>query len=142
MVLYSSMNLAQFWDGRAADVHEQAAGPIANSMEMAFTHSLALDVLRSTLQYVVEFNKIYGSDEIVLDQVTNATAAFGRTLLTSNSRFYLWLKGNDYALTDTELAEYQKFKQIGCVACHNGVFISENEYHRALPNRKSRSRSC
>src|SRR5690554_2958454 len=129
-VLNSSMNLAQFWDGRAADLQEQAAGPIANPMEMAFTHSLAIDVLRSIPQYVAEFNKIYGSDEITLDQVTNAIAAFEETLVTPNSRFDLWLKGNDNALTDTEIAGYQKFKEIGCVACHNGTAIGGSSFQR------------
>jgi cytochrome c peroxidase len=129
-VLNSSMNLAQFWDGRAADLQEQAAGPIANPMEMAFSHSLAIDVLRSIPQYVAEFNKIYGSDEITLDQVTNAIAAFEETLVTPNSRFDLWLKGNDTALTDTEIAGYQKFKQIGCVACHNGEAVGGSSFQR------------
>lgn len=129
-VLNSSMNLAQFWDGRAADLQEQAAGPIANPMEMAFSHSLAIDVLRSIPQYVAEFNKIYGSDDITLDQVTNAIAAFEETLVTPNSRFDLWLKGNDNALTDTEIAGYQKFKQIGCVACHNGVAVGGSSFQK------------
>ncbi|HAO24446.1 MAG: cytochrome C biogenesis protein CcsA [Methylophaga sp.] len=129
-VLNSSMNLAQFWDGRAADLQEQAAGPIANPMEMAFSHSLAIDVLRSIPQYVAEFNKIYGSDDITLDQVTNAIAAFEETLVTPNSRFDLWLKGNDNALTDTEIAGYQKFKQIGCVACHNGEAVGGSSFQR------------
>lgn len=129
-VLNSSMNLAQFWDGRAADLQEQAAGPIANPMEMAFSHSLAIDVLRSIPQYVAEFNKIYGSNDITLDQVTNAIAAFEETLVTPNSRFDLWLKGNDNALTDTEIAGYQKFKQIGCVACHNGEAVGGSSFQR------------
>lgn len=129
-VLNSSMNLAQFWDGRAADLQEQAAGPIANPMEMAFTHSLAIDVLRSIPQYVAEFNKIYGSEEITLDQVTNAIAAFEETLVTPNSRFDLWLQGNDNALTDTEIAGYQKFKQIGCVACHSGEAVGGSSFQR------------
>lgn len=140
-VLNSSMNLAQFWDGRAADLQEQAAGPIANPMEMAFSHSLAIDVLRSIPQYVAAFNEIYGSNEITLDQVTNAIAAFEEILVTPNSRFDLWLKGNDNALTDTEIAGYQKFKEIGCVACHNGgccrwQFIPENGDYGILPDRK------
>ena len=49
-VLNSSMNIAQFWDGRAADLKEQAGGPIANPGEMAFTHTLALEVLEKQLQ--------------------------------------------------------------------------------------------
>jgi len=129
-VLNSSMNLAQFWDGRAADLQEQAAGPIANPMEMAFSHSLAIDVLRSIPQYVAAFNEIYGSNEITLDQVTNAIAAFEETLVTPNSRFDLWLKGNDNALTDTEIAGYQKFKEIGCVACHNGAAVGGSSFQK------------
>jgi len=139
-VLNSSMNLAQFWDGRAADLQEQAAGPIANPMEMAFSHSLAIDVLRSIPQYVAAFNKIYGSNEITLDQVTNAIAAFEETLVTPNSRFDLWLKGSDNALTDTEIAGYQKFKEIGCVACHNGAAVGGSSFqdgdYGTLPDRK------
>lgn len=129
-VLNSSMNLAQFWDGRAANLQEQAAGPIANPVEMAFSHSLAIDVLRSIPQYVAEFNKIYGSSQITLDQVTNAIAAFEETLVTPNARFDLWLKGNDNALTETEIAGYQKFKEIGCVACHNGEAVGGSSFQR------------
>ncbi len=129
-VLNSSLSLAQFWDGRAADLQEQAAGPISNPMEMAFTHSLAVDVLRSIPQYVADFNKIYGSNEITIDQVTNAIAAFEETLVTPNARFDLWLKGNDNALTETELAGYQKFKETGCVACHHGVAIGGTSFQR------------
>jgi len=55
-VLNSSMNVAQFWDGRAADLKAQAGGPIANPGEMAFTHTLAIGVLESIPEYVTEFN--------------------------------------------------------------------------------------
>ncbi|MFT0632208.1 cytochrome-c peroxidase [Pseudomonas sihuiensis] len=77
-VLNSSLNLAQFWDGRAADLKEQAAGPIANPMEMAFTHILAIDVLRSIPQYRESFKAVYKTDEITLDEVTDAIAEFER----------------------------------------------------------------
>lgn len=56
-VLNSSLNVAQFWDGRAKDLKEQAGGPIANPGEMAFSHDLAVDMLRSIPQYVAEFKK-------------------------------------------------------------------------------------
>ena len=87
-------------------------------MEMAFSHSLAIDVLRSIPQYVAEFNKIYGSSQITLDQVTNAIAAFEETLVTPNARFDLWLKGNDNALTETE------------IACHNGEAVGGSSFQR------------
>lgn len=129
-VLNSSMNVAQFWDGRAATLREQAAGPISNPMEMASTHVLALDVLRSIPQYRKEFADIYGSDEIDLDRVTDAIAAFEETLVTPNSRFDQWLKGDNDALTETELAGYKTFKDIGCTACHNGPAAGGSSFQR------------
>lgn len=119
-VLNSRLNLAQFWDGRAKDLKEQAGGPIANPKEMAFSHELAVDVLRSIPQYVGEFKKVYGSPAIDINRVTTAIAAFEDTLVTPDSRFDQWLKGNKKALTAQELRGYQTFKNSGCVACHNG----------------------
>lgn len=129
-VLNSSMNVAQFWDGRAATLQEQAAGPINNPKEMASTHVLALDVLRSIPQYRQEFAEIYGSDEIDIDRVTDAIAAFEETLVTPNSRFDQWLKGDDQALTQTELEGYKTFKDIGCTACHNGPAAGGSSFQR------------
>jgi cytochrome c peroxidase len=119
-VLNSSMNVAQFWDGRAKDLQEQAAGPIANPAEMAFTHELAVQVIASIPQYVESFEKVFGTREIDIDKVTRAIAAFEETLVTPNSRFDKWLEGDKNALTEQELAGYQLFKSSGCTLCHNG----------------------
>lgn len=101
-VLNSSLNLAQFWDGRAADLKEQAAGPIANPKEMAFTHILAVDVLNSIPQYRQAFKSVYKIDKINLDAVTDAIAEFEKTLVTPDSRFDLWLKGDAKAISARE----------------------------------------
>ena len=122
-VLNSSMNVAQFWDGRAADLKEQAGGPIANPGEMAFTHVLAVDVLKSIPGYVREFKLVYGTDQISIDQVTTAIAEFEKTLVTPNSPFDLWLLGDKDAITADEKAGYELFKTSGCVACHNGQAV-------------------
>lgn len=129
-VLNSSMNLAQFWDGRAKDLKEQAGGPIANPGEMAFTHELAVDVLRSIPGYVTEFKKAFGSDKIDIDSITTAIAAFEETLVTPNSRFDLWLKGDPKALSAQELAGYKLFKESGCVACHNGPAVGGKSFQK------------
>ncbi|GAB4292222.1 MAG: cytochrome-c peroxidase [Thiohalomonadaceae bacterium] len=129
-VLNSSMNLAQFWDGRAADLKAQAGGPIANPGEMAFTHTLAIDVLESIPQYVVEFKQVFGKDKIDIDMVTTAIAEFEKTLVTPNSRFDQWLLGKEDALTAKELAGYKLFKESGCVACHNGPAIGGNSFQK------------
>jgi cytochrome c peroxidase len=120
-VLNSSLSVAQFWDGRAADLQEQAGGPIANPGEMAFTHTLAVSVLESIPGYVNEFKLVYGEDGIYIDKVTGAIAEFEKTLVTPNSRFDQWLLGDENALSQQEIAGYELFKSSGCVACHNGA---------------------
>ncbi|AWK88694.1 cytochrome-c peroxidase [Azospirillum thermophilum] len=129
-VLNSSMNLAQFWDGRAADLKAQAGGPIANPGEMAFTHELAVSVLQSIPGYVAEFKAVFGSDTVDIDQVTKAIAAFEETLVTPNSRFDKWLKGDKTALTAAEAEGYALFKDSGCVACHNGPAVGGNSFQK------------
>ncbi|MDV2859053.1 MULTISPECIES: cytochrome-c peroxidase [Oceanimonas] len=129
-VLNSSLNLAQFWDGRAADLKEQAGGPIANPGEMAFTHELAIGVLQSIPGYVSEFETVFGQSELDIDMVTDAIAAFEETLVTPDSPFDQWLKGDDNALSAQALAGYQLFKQSGCVACHNGPNLGGTSFQK------------
>ena len=129
-VLNSSLNVAQFWDGRAADLQAQAGGPIANPGEMGFSHTLAVDMLQTIPGYVAQFKKAFGSETITIEDVTKAIAAFEETLVTPNSRFDKWLKGDKKALTKDELAGYQLFKDSGCIACHNGPAVGGNSYQK------------
>jgi cytochrome c peroxidase len=129
-VLNSSMNIAQFWDGRAKDLQAQAGGPIANPGEMASSHVLAVEVLQSIPAYVAEFKQTFGTDTVTIQEVTKAIAAFEETLVTPNSRFDKWLKGNKKALTTEESAGYKLFKDSGCVACHNGPAVGGNSYQK------------
>lgn len=129
-VLNSSLNLAQFWDGRAADLQAQAGGPIANPGEMAFSHVLAIGVIESIPAYVREFKTVFGTDKIAINQVTAAIAEFEKTLVTPNSRFDQWLLGNKEALTAKEVAGYKLFKDSGCTACHNGEAVGGNSFQK------------
>lgn len=129
-VLNSSLNVAQFWDGRAMTLQEQAGGPIANPGEMGSTHTLAVEVLRSIPAYVQEFNSVFGETKITIDEVTKAIAAFEETLVTPNSRFDKWLKGDKKALTTAELEGYELFKDSGCTACHNGSAAGGNTFQK------------
>ena len=129
-VLNASMNVAQFWDGRAKDLQEQAGGPIANPGEMAFTHELAIDVLASIPAYRAEFRQVFGQDKLTIEQVTRAIAAFEEVLVTPGSRFDQWLSGKKSALTKDELAGYQLFKSSGCIACHNGPAVGGNTFQK------------
>ena len=129
-VLNSSLNVAQFWDGRAADLKEQAGGPIANPGEMAFSHTLAVKVLDSIPGYVREFKQVFGTDTITINEVTAAIAEFEKTLVTPNSRFDQWLLGKKDALAPDELAGYKLFKESGCVACHNGPAVGGTSFQK------------
>ena len=129
-VLNSSMNLAQFWDGRAKDLKAQAGGPIANPGEMAFTHKLAVEVLQSIPAYVDEFKNVFGKETVNIDMVTDAIAEFEKTLVTPNSRFDKWLKGDKTALNSDEMTGYKLFKESGCTACHNGPAVGGNSFQK------------
>jgi len=129
-VLNSSLNVAQFWDGRARDLQEQAGGPIENPKEMAFSHTLTVEVLHSIPEYVIQFRQVFGVDEITIEEVTGAIAEFERTLVTPNSRFDLWLLGEHDVLTADELAGYQLFKTSGCVGCHNGEAVGGTSFQK------------
>ncbi|MFV1976628.1 MAG: cytochrome-c peroxidase [Candidatus Scalindua sp.] len=135
-VLNARFNLAQFWDGRAKDLKEQAGGPITNPIEMGSNHKLAVSVLQSIPEYVQWFRDVYGTGEmyadekITIDQVTDAIAAFEETLTTPNSRFDYWLKGYDEYISKTEKGGYDLFKDKGCIVCHNGVGVGGNSYQK------------
>ncbi|MET0050727.1 MAG: cytochrome-c peroxidase [Candidatus Thiodiazotropha sp.] len=129
-VLNSSLNLAQFWDGRAADLKAQAGGPIANPGEMGFTHELAVGVIESIPEYVAEFKLVFGTDKVTIDEVTQAIAEFEKTLVTPNSPFDQWLLGDNEALHANELAGYKLFKESGCTACHNGEAVGGNSFQK------------
>ena len=127
-VLNAGYNIAQFWDGRAADLKAQAAGPIANPGEMASSHALAIGTLNAIPGYRAAAQSVFGTDALSLDQVTTAIAEFERTLVTPNSRFDLWLKGNQTVLDEQELAGYALFKSAGCASCHNGPAVGGRSF--------------
>lgn len=129
-VLNSSLNVAQFWDGRAATLQEQAAGPIANPGEMASTHAVAVDVVAAIPGYVREFALVFGSPEVTIDGITEAIAEFEKSLKTPNARFDQWLLGDTRAISDDEREGYELFKTSGCVACHNGEAVGGTSFQK------------
>ena len=122
-VLNANFMLAQFWDGRASNLKEQAAGPIANPKEMGFTHELATETIASMPAYRARFAKVYGDEKVDIDRLTDAIAAFEKTLVTPNSPFDQYLLGKQDAISSEAKAGYQLFKDKGCVSCHNGPAV-------------------
>lgn len=131
-VLNSGLALAQFWDGRAKTLQEQAGGPIENPLEMASTHEHVVQVLNSIPAYQEEFKATFSDykDGITIEQVTKALATFEDTLVTPSSRFDKWLAGDDNAINEQELRGYQLFKTSGCVACHNGELLGGTSFQK------------
>jgi len=124
-VFNSGFNYRQFWDGRARTLEDQIDGPLQHPAEMAGTWPKALETLTGDPRYRSEFAALY-HDGITIANVKDAIATFERSLVTPNSRFDLFLKGNQTALSDFELSGYRLFKQIGCTSCHQGVNIGGN----------------
>lgn len=127
-VLNAEYGLAQFWDGRAKDLKEQAGGPIANPKEMGFSHELAVDTIRSMPAYQARFASVYQNDGITIEEITDAIAEFEKTLVTPNAPFDKFLLGDKSAISSDAKAGYQLFKDKGCVSCHNGPAVGGTMY--------------
>lgn len=126
-VYNSSFNFVQFWDGRAASLEVQAAGPVHNPIEMASNWEQVIGKLELDEDIQRRFMEVY-ADGITPKNIVSAISAFERTLVTSNSRFDRWLLGDDAAITKEELHGYQLFKSYGCIACHQGANVGGNLY--------------
>ncbi|MCB1772148.1 MAG: c-type cytochrome [Gammaproteobacteria bacterium] len=126
-VLNAYFNFRQFWNGRAGDLQEQAAGPIHNPVEMDMSPEAALRRLRQDPSYDAAFAAAFPGVEWDFSHVTRAIAEFEKTLITPNSRLDRYLRG-EIQLTASESEGYRLFKQLGCVTCHNGINIGGNSY--------------
>ncbi|PTQ69784.1 cytochrome-c peroxidase [Nitrosomonas oligotropha] len=128
----AALHIAQFWDGRAKDVEEQALGPILNPIEMGMPSEAAVvDKLKKIDEYKAMFAEAFKGekDPIQYKNIGKAIGAFERTLITP-SRFDDFLKGDENALNDAEKRGLQKFVHMGCANCHNGVAIGGNSYKK------------
>lgn len=118
----SAFMSVQFWDGRAASLEKQAEGPMINAVEMgSSSHDLVVGRIRKIPGYVEEFKKVYGKDaQITLDGMTKAIAAYERTLITPNSPYDQYMKGNKKAISAAAIRGLGLTKSVGCVSCHMG----------------------
>ena len=128
-VYNSGFNFRQFWNGRAETLKEQVEGPIYNPLEMGSTWDEVISKLKRDSAYVTLFSKNYG-DGITAENIADAIATFVRSLITPNSRFDRYLKGDTKAITPLELSGYRLFTSYGCVACHQGTNIGGNMYEK------------
>lgn len=113
---------AQFWDGRAATLEDQAKGPPLNPIEMGMPSKEAVEErLNAIPGYVSQFKKVFGGEKAVsYDNMAKAIAAFERTLITPNSPVDRFVNGDKSALSAEAQKGMKLFEEVGCVACHSG----------------------
>lgn len=128
-VLNARHNFVQFWDGRAADLAAQAAGPVANPAEMGNTWVQVVETLRADPSYVEQFRAAYQATGITEANVRDAIATYEMSLVTP-SRFDRYLGGDRNALTAAEREGLTEFVNAGCTACHTGINVGGTMYQK------------
>ena len=131
-VYNAALHFAQFWDGRAADVEEQAKGPILNPVEMAMPSEAAvIAVLKSIPGYAKLFQEAFpeDADPINYNNIGLAIGAFERKLMTPGP-FDDYLNGNEKALSAAQQDGLRAFMEVGCITCHSGPLLGGNMYQK------------
>ena len=121
-VFNAMYNVTQFWDGRAKDLQAQAAGPVANPGEMGEQWDNVIAKLKQIPEYQDAFQTIYEQQGLTKETVTDAIAGFEQSLVTPDSRFDKYLRGDNGILTADEKSGYELFK-LNCASCHNGPAV-------------------
>lgn len=131
-VYNSALQFVQFWDGRAADVEEQAKGPVLNPVEMAMpSEEAVVAVLKSIPGYAPLFKAAFPEDPdaITFNNMAKAIGAFERLLVTP-APFDKFLQNDDSALTSEQLEGLDAFISTGCIACHTGPLLGGGMYQK------------
>lgn len=130
----AAFNVQQFWDGRAANLEEQAAGPVTNPIEMGMKKwKYVINRLQKIEGYKTAFAAVFGEDSISKVNVTKAIAAYERTLITPNSAYDKYVKGDKNALSAEQIRGMNSFASIGCVSCHVSPVFAGGESLRKFP---------
>lgn len=111
-----------FWDGRSPSLEEQSFHPVVDPLELNTTWESVLEKLRQTPKYPPMFKKAFGTEEITVERVTKAIAQFERTLISGNSKFDQWQRG-EAQLTELELFGFTLFEteRGDCFHCHGST---------------------
>ena len=131
-VFNAAGHIRQFWDGRAKDLQEQAGGPPLNPVEMGYSQPEDWKEIAAKLEkderYVLLFKKVYGDAGMTDQTITDAIAAFERTLVTPFSAFDLYRIGEQNAMTEQQIAGMNDFKAYGCSSCHAGPALGGQSF--------------
>ena len=122
---------AQFWDGRAATLEEQALGPIQATVEMNESLPNVVARLKEIPEYRKRFAAAFsGNDPVNPVNIAKAIAAFERTLITTNAPFDRFLMGDAMAISHEAKRGWELFQQKGCIGCHNGPNFTNSQFFK------------
>ena len=128
-IINRAYTLAQFWDGRAATLEEQAKGPMANPIEMGNTHDAIVTNLKNVAGYRPLFEKAFGTAEIDIERVAMAIACFERTVFSGNAPYDKYKRGIKTAMTSAQVRGMTVFfEKAKCDRCHEGANFTLNMY--------------
>ncbi|MBT8129679.1 MAG: c-type cytochrome [Gammaproteobacteria bacterium] len=118
----SAFHTVQFWDGRAPLLEDQAKGPVSNPVEMGMKDvDTAMNRVKAIPGYKANFEKAFGENSMTVDNAARAVAAFERTLITPNSPYDRYVKGDKKAMTEQQVRGMNTFDATGCTSCHSGA---------------------
>jgi cytochrome c peroxidase len=130
----SAFNSVQFWDGRAASLEAQAAGPVTNPIEMGMKNWDDVVARLKTIEgYNKAFTAVFGENSINQENATKAIAAYERTLITPNSPYDKYVKGDKSALDAQQVRGMEKFAALGCAGCHSGAAFNGGGSFQRFP---------
>lgn len=123
-----------FWDGRARSLEEQGMGPIANRNEMANdsnpheAYNECLERISGIKGYAELFKKVFGTDEVSMEDIAKAIATFERTIVSGNSPYDRYKNGDRTAMTEVQIKGFEVFKKSNCMNCHGGFNFADNRF--------------
>jgi cytochrome c peroxidase len=129
-IFNAAFNSIQMWDGRKKSLEEQAIGPMEATVEMNMDTKKLFMWLNSNKEYIKLFSKAYPSEEIAAPTVSKALATYERTIISNNSNFDRWVKGEKKAMTSQQVQGFKIFTgKAKCIVCHSAPNFTDNGFH-------------
>lgn len=133
-VINSAYEKKLFWDGRASSLEEQAKGPIANTKEMSLVddahlaHKQCEERIKKIPGYCELFQEVFGNNNCSIDEIAKSIATFERTIVSGNSPYDRYMKGDKTAMTQEQIYGFAVFKKVGCANCHAGPLFTDGRF--------------